>query len=156
VRHRRRRHRVLPKRRTSTRRNEFRIPPDNHWGGAYEWVVERARLAQRSGVIKGILFHQGESDSGQSAWVGKVRGMVTDLRTDLGLGNVPFLAGELLYSGCCSGHNTIVNQLPGQIMNAHVIPANGLGASDQYHFDLAAQRTFGQRYGTKMIEVGNL
>jgi hypothetical protein len=141
---------------TSTRRGEFRIPPDNHWGGAYEWVIERARLAQRTGVIKGILFHQGESDSGQSAWVGKVRGMVTDLRTDLGIGNVPFLAGELLYSGCCSGHNTIVNQLPGQITNGFVISANGLAAVDQYHFDLAGQRTFGARYGTKMIEVGGL
>jgi hypothetical protein len=141
---------------TSTRRGEFRIPPDNHWGGAYEWVLDRARLAQRSGVIKGILFHQGESDSGQSAWVGKVKGMVTDLRTDLGIGNVPFLAGELLYSGCCSGHNTIVNQLPGQITNAFVISASGLAAYDQYHFDLAGQRTFGGRYGAKMIEVGGL
>ena len=140
---------------TSTRRGEFRIPPDNHWGGAYEWVIERARLAQRSGVIKGILFHQGESDSGQSAWVGKVRGMVTDLRADLGIGNVPFLAGELLYS-CCSGHNTLVNQLPGQITNAHVISANGLAGADQFHFDLAGQRTFGARYGAKMIEVGGL
>jgi hypothetical protein len=141
---------------TSTRRNEFRIPPDNHWGGAYEWVIERARLAQRSGVIKGILFHQGESDNGQSAWVGKVRGMVTDLRTDLGLGNVPFLAGELLYSGCCSAHNPVVAQLPGQLTNAHVISASGLAGMDQYHFDLAGQRTLGARYGNKMIEVGNL
>jgi hypothetical protein len=140
----------------SARRNEFRIPPDNHWTGAYEWVITRARLAQQTGVIRGILFHQGESDNGNSQWVGKVRGIVTDLRADLGLGDVPFLAGELLYSGCCSGHNTLVNQLPGQITNAHVISATGLGAADQYHFDLAGQRTFGARYGTKMIEVGNL
>jgi hypothetical protein len=140
----------------SARRNEFRIPPDNHWSGAYEWVIERARLAQQTGVIRGILFHQGESDNGNSQWVGKVRGMVTDLRTDLGLGDVPFLAGELLYTGCCSGHNSLVGQLPGQITNAHVISASGLAGADQYHFDLAGQRTFGARYGTKMIEVGNL
>ena len=139
---------------TSTRRDEFRIPPDNHWGGAYEFVIERARLAQRSGVIKGILFHQGESDTGQLAWIGKVHAMVTDLRTDLGLGNVPFLAGELLHGGCCSGHNSIVNMLPSQIENAHVISASGLRPLDEAHFDLAGQRTLGQRYGEKMIEVG--
>jgi hypothetical protein len=140
----------------STRRNEFRIPPDNHWTGAYEFVIERARLAQRSGVIKGILFHQGESDNGQTAWVGKVAGMVNDLRTDLGLGNVPFLAGELLYSGCCAAHNPVIAMLPGQITNASVISAMGLSGMDEAHFDLAGQRSFGQRYGERMIQVGGL
>jgi hypothetical protein len=140
----------------SARRGEFRIPPDNHWAGAYEWVIDRARLAQRSGVIRGILFHQGESDNGSSAWVDKVKGMVTDLRTDLGLDNAPFLAGELLYTGCCSAHNPLVNQLPGQITNAFVISASGLAGQDEAHFDLDAQRTLGMRYGQKMIEVGGL
>jgi hypothetical protein len=137
----------------SARRGEFRIPPDNHWEGAYEWVLERARLAQQSGVIRGIIFHQGESDTGQTVWVDKVKGMVTDLRTDLGIGDVPFLAGELLYGGCCSSHNPIINQLPSQITNAFVISANGLVGADTAHFDLAGQRELGARYGTKMLEV---
>jgi hypothetical protein len=138
---------------TSARRAEFRIPPDNHWGGAYEWVVQRAQLAQRSGVIRGIIFHQGESDTGQAVWVDKVKGMVTDLRTDLGLGDVPFLAGELLYGGCCSSHNPFVNQLPSAISNAYAISASGLAGSDTAHFDLAGQRELGVRYGQKMIEA---
>ena len=138
---------------TSVRRSEFRIPPDNHWGGAYEWVIERAQLAQQSGVIRGILFHQGESDTGQAVWVDKVKGMVTDLRTDLALGDVPFLAGELLYSGCCASHNPLVNQLPNQITNAFVVSANGLAGADEAHFDLAGQRELGARYGQTMIDA---
>lgn len=137
----------------SARRGEFRIPPDNHWGGAYEWVIERARLAQESGVIRGIIFHQGESDTGQAAWVGKVKGMVEDLRADLGLGEVPFIAGELLQGGCCSSHNPIVNQLPGQISNAYVISADGLAGADEAHFDLLGLRELGARYGETMIEA---
>ncbi len=137
----------------SARRGEFRIPPDNHWGGAYEWVLERARLAQKSGVLRGILFHQGESDTGQAAWVGKVQGMVSDLRSDLGLGEVPFIAGELLYGGCCASHNPLINQLPAQIPNAFAISASGLAGSDTAHFDLAGQRELGARYATKMIEA---
>ncbi|WP_437512075.1 sialate O-acetylesterase [Sorangium sp. So ce1099] len=137
----------------SSRRGEFRIPPDNHWNGAYEWVIERARLGQEKGTIRGIIFHQGESDSGQQVWLDKVAGMVSDLRTDLELGEVPFIAGELLYSGCCSGHNTVVNQIPGRIPNSFVISASGLAAMDQYHFDLAGQRTLGKRYGDKMLEA---
>jgi len=138
---------------TSARRAEFRIPPDDHWGGAYEWVLERARLAQQSGVIRGIIFHQGESDTGQAVWVEKVKGMVTDLRADLGLGEVPFLAGEVLHGGCCDSHNLIVSQLPSQITNAFVISASGLVGADTAHFDLAGQREFGTRYGRTMLDA---
>jgi hypothetical protein len=137
----------------SERRDEFQIPPDNHWTGAYEWVMERATLAQQMGTIKGIIFHQGESDTGDPAWPGKVQGMVTNLRTDLGLGNVPFLAGELLYGGCCDYHNTLMPQLPTLIENAHVISASGLNGADAAHFDLAGQRELGARYGAKMVEL---
>jgi hypothetical protein len=137
----------------SARRAEFKIPPDDHFAGAYEWVIERAKLAQQTGVIRGIIFHQGESDTGQSAWVGKVKTMVTNLRTDLGLGDVPFVAGELLYGGCCASHNPIVNQLPAEITNAFVVSAEGLMGADEAHFDLAGQRELGVRYGNKMLEA---
>jgi hypothetical protein len=35
-----------------------------------------------------------------------------------------------------------------------VISAMGLNGVDEAHFDLAGQRTFGQRYGERMIQVG--
>lgn len=137
----------------SGRRSEFKIPPDNHWDGAYDWVLERARLAQKSGKIRGIIFHQGESDTGQAVWVDKVKEMVSDLRADLELGDVPFLAGELLYGGCCDSHNPIINMLPAQISNSFVISAEGLTGVDDAHFDLPSQRELGARYGNKMLEA---
>ncbi len=146
----------------SQRRGEWFLPPDNQRNSAYETVVERARLAQEVGVIRGILFHQGESDSGQATWLGKVEDMVADLRADLGLGNIPFLAGELLYPpGCCGGHNTLINQLPGMIPGAQVVSANGLGAfaGDGFgnlHFNVAGQREFGRRYAQVMLDALDL
>jgi hypothetical protein len=138
----------------STRRREFRIPPDNHWSGAYDWVIERARLAQRAGALRGIIFHQGESDTGNAQWIGKVKAMVGDLRRDLGLGEIPFVAGELLYSGCCGKwHNPLVLQLSPEISNARVVSANGLAGLDAAHFDLPGQRELGARYGAAMIEL---
>jgi hypothetical protein len=134
-------------------RTGYDLPPDNHWETGYEWIISRAREAQKTGVIRGILFHQGESDNGQSAWVGKVQGLVNDLTTDLSLGDIPFLAGELYHAGCCAGHNTLVQQLTTSLVNAHVISASGLNGVDQYHFDLAGQRQLGRRYGEKMREV---
>lgn len=138
----------------SKRRGEFRIPPDNHWSGAYEWALERARLAQESGSIAGIIFHQGESDTGNAPWVGKVKQLVTDLRADLSLGEAPFVAGELLHSGCCGKwHNALVQQLPQSITNSRVVSAEGLAGMDSAHFDLSGQRELGARYGAAMLEL---
>jgi len=128
-------------------------------GSRYQWIIDRARLAQQAGgVIQGILFHQGESNCGDPAWPGKVNTLVQDLRSDLGLGDVPFLAGELPYNGNCANHNTLVGQLPSVVSNAHVVSATGLSTDPadvewNLHFDRASQVTLGTRYGEKMIEV---
>lgn len=128
-------------------------------GSKYNWIIERARIAQQSGgVIKGIIFHQGESNSGDPSWPNKVKTLVEDLRTDLNLGEVPFIAGELLYSGGCAGHNTLVNQLPSIISNCYVVSANGLvvDPSDtawRLHFSRDSQVILGKRYAEKMIEA---
>ncbi|HEX2671258.1 MAG TPA: sialate O-acetylesterase, partial [Polyangiaceae bacterium] len=54
-------------------------------GSKYDWIVQRAKLAQQEGgVIDGMLFHQGESNSGDGTWPGKVANLVSDLRADLG------------------------------------------------------------------------
>jgi hypothetical protein len=133
----------------SSRRGEFVIPPDNSRSSAYDMLLDKARAAQQRGTIRGMLFHQGESDAGNPGqWVGKVAGIVADLKSDLGLGDdVPFVAGELPFTGCCGGHNQFVRQLPNQIPNAHVVSAEGLGIlGDGLHFTVQSQRELGRRY----------
>ena len=131
-------------------------------GAKYSWIINRAKLAQQmGGVIEGILFHQGESNSGDSTWPGKVKTLVTDLKADLGLADIPFLAGELAYDGPCAPHNTQVAKLPGLITNGFVISASGLAldpADTTYHlhFGHDAQVTFGKRYEAKMAEALHL
>jgi hypothetical protein len=137
-------------------RTGYDLPPDNHWETGYEWIISRALEAQKTGVIVGILFHQGESNNGQPDWVGKVQGFVGDLRTDLALGEVPFLAGETYYEGAGADHNALIQELPNEITNAFVISASGLTGTDQWHFDVASQRQLGMRYGEKMQEVLSL
>ena len=128
-------------------------------GTKYNWILNRAKLAQqKGGIIDGIIFHQGESNSGDSTWTGKVKTLVDDLRKDLNLGNVPFIAGELLYSGPCAGHNTLVNKLPSLITNCSVVSADGLvvdPSDTQYrlHFSHDSSVTLGKRYAEKMIQA---
>jgi len=129
----------------------------------YNNLLTRARLAQQRGEIRGMIFHQGESDAGgnTSTWPMRVKTVVDRLRSDLNVPNAPFVAGELLPSGCCGNFNTVINQLPNVITKAAVAKADqNFGAvpksQDMYgnlHFDLAAQRIFGARYGQAMLTL---
>lgn len=128
---------------------------NSYGGNPYARLVEIGNLAQKEGVIKGILFHQGESNTNNTEWKNKVANVVSNLKADLKLGDVPFLAGELLASkeACCGSHNVEVNMLPSVITNAHVISSAGLLGTDAAHFDSASYREFGKRYAQKMIEL---
>ncbi len=127
-------------------------------GSKYDWIVRRAQAAlQAGGVIEGILFHLGESDTINSDWLGSVRRLVIDLRTELGIPNAPFLAGELAYQGASSSSNMLVNLLPGTISDSFVVSADGLAVDpvdmEAAHFGHDAQVELGRRYAAKMIEA---
>lgn len=128
---------------------------NDYGGNPYARLVEVAKIAQQEGVIKGILFHQGETNANSPEWKYKVADVVSNLKVDLQLGDVPFLAGELLAAqgACCSSHNVEVNKLPEVIPNAHVISSSGLVGTDAAHFTSASYRIFGQRYAEKMLEL---
>jgi hypothetical protein len=126
----------------------------------YTWFISRAKSAvQLGGVIEGFLFHQGESDCGQSTWPATVAQFVTDLRTDLGLSNnPPFLAGELPYSSACTNHNPLVAKLAGLVTNGYVVSAQGLNldpADTAYHMHFGHDDTveLGKRFEAKMVEA---
>jgi hypothetical protein len=122
----------------------------------YAWLLDLAKKAQQVGVIKGIIFHQGETNTSDPNWKYTVQQIVADLKSDLGLGDIPFLAGELLYAqynSCCSAHNIEINKLPALIPNAHVISAAGLPGGDVAHFTSASYRTLGERYAQKMLKL---
>ncbi|TXK48144.1 sialate O-acetylesterase [Pontibacter qinzhouensis] len=123
----------------------------------YGRLVEMARLAQKDGVIKGILLHQGESNTGDAEWPAKVKGVYDNLLKDLHLkpGSVPLLAGEVVgkkENGACASMNTIIAKLPQVIPNAHVISSEGCTAlPDRLHFTAEGYRMLGKRYGAKML-----
>jgi len=122
----------------------------------YTWLLDLAGKARQAGVIKGIIFHQGETNTADPNWKFTVQQIIADLKSDLGLGDIPFLAGELLYANynsCCSAHNVEINKLPGLIPNAHVISAYGLPGMDVAHFSTASYRTLGERYARKMLKL---
>ena len=131
----------------------------NEYGGnPYGRLIEMAKKDQEDGVIKGIIFHQGETDAGDGQWPSKVKKVYDNISKDLGLGNdVPFLAGEVLRSGSSKGANNNIAKLPQQSKNFYVVSSEGfnqaLGDGQNVHFTSQEYRDFGKRYAEKMIEV---
>lgn len=126
------------------------------FSGGYAWLLDLARQAQKAGVIKGIILHQGETNTNDPKWKFKVQEIVADLKADLNLGDVPFIAGELLYEqagGCCGSHNAEIAQLPKLIPNTYVASADGLKGADVAHFTSASYREFGRRYAEIMLPL---
>ena len=129
-------------------------------GNPYQYLVDAAKLAQKDGVIKGILLHQGESNTGDKKWPDKVKGVYNNLLADLNLKaeNVPLLAGEVVNAdqhGQCASMNPIIDELPQTIPTAHVISSAGCTAipPDHLHFNPAGYREFGTRYGDEMLSL---
>ena len=126
-------------------------------GNPYARLIELAKLAQKDGVIKGILLHQGESNNGEEAWPKKVKAVYDNMLKDLKLkpNSIPLLAGEVVHAdqgGVCAAHNAIIGQLPAVIPAAHVISSQGCPvAFDNLHFSAAGYRKLGERYAQTML-----
>lgn len=126
-------------------------------GDPYARLIELCKKAQQDGVIKGILLHQGESNSGEEEWPNKVKKVYEEILADLGLeaANVPLISGEVVPAdqrGVCAGHNEVMAKLPGVIPTSMVVPAYGCAAGfDHLHFNAKGQREFGRRYAGRML-----
>jgi hypothetical protein len=123
----------------------------------YRHLMDLAKEAQTEGVIKGILLHQGETNTGQEEWLQYVKKIYGDMLNELSLNaeKVPLLAGEVVSveGSCCASMNNIINLLPGTIPTAHVISSQGCNAQDNAHFDAEGYRILGKRYGAKMLSL---
>lgn len=131
----------------------------------YKQAVERTQVALKDGTLKGILWHQGEGDSGSEktaqTYAERLAQMIRDLRTELNAGEVPFVAGELgqfLKRESKEGKpsywplvNEQINSLPKLVPHTAVASSKDLKhKGDGVHFDSPSLREFGKRYATAM------
>lgn len=132
--------------------------------GGYEWMVKRAKIAQETGVIKGILLHQGEANAGDGdSWVTKVKSIYDDLKADLGLDDIPFIAGELIQDPVADQNakrlNPFVNKIAQQLPLGGVASSKDLtmrsGDTWRLHFSCDGIRELGRRYAKAFLELAD-
>lgn len=120
----------------------------------WEFAVERIHAAMHRGVIKGILWHQGESDNDSAhaaIYLDKLTTLINRLRTEFQQPNLPFVAGEIGHFNKKVMINEVINQLPQYVTHTAVVSAAGLtDKGDHLHFDAAGARGLGKRYATAM------
>ena len=119
----------------------------------YERLVTLAKKAQKDGVIKGILMHQGETNTGDPQWAAMVKQVYDNLCSDLNLKpeEVNLYAGNIVQAGgqgVCIGCKKQIDELPLTLHTAQVISSDDCtNGPDRLHFDAAGYRELGCRYG---------
>jgi hypothetical protein len=124
---------------------------------------EKVSLVKKAGTIKGILWHQGESDAESSLIPGYEQRLVQlfrKLREYTGNPDLPIFIGELgSYSSTQADWDLInraIHHYKTTDKNAFVIQTGDLNCKDdQVHFDSEAQRQMGERFARKVLEVIN-
>jgi hypothetical protein len=129
----------------------------------YDDALRRARIALESGTLKGILWHQGESD-GQpekaEVYQDKLHALIARFRRELSAPEVPFLAGQMgqFSEQPWSDAKKLVDKahqdLPERAPNTAFVNSDGLAhKGDQVHFDAKSYRELGKRYAKAYLAM---
>ena len=125
----------------------------------YQRIVDLGKKAKEVGVIKGFIFHQGETDGSGTEWQNAVYKTYQDFITALELdeNEVAFVAGEMLQEGnnCCSSKNGGIAQLKSKFKKFGLASSKGLqgNGKDPYHFGRAGVIELGKRYCSEMLKL---
>lgn len=144
--------------------------PIEHWvPGAfdpptktYPWDDAEKKIiyAMKAGIIKGVIWHQGESDSRPQLAAGYLKNLkvlIERVRQLTGNPNLPFIAGEL---GRFYKENITINselqKLPALVPFTGLVSSAGLvHKGDTLHFDSKSAEKLGKRYARKMRQVAS-
>lgn len=129
----------------------------------YGDMLARVTKAAQHGTLKGILWHQGESDSAMGSkgtYQEALVDLVNRLRKDLDAPHVPFVVGQL---GRFDGNpwndgrkrvDLAHKRLSGMVYNTGFVYSDDLtDKGDRAHFDASSARTLGRRFALKMLEL---
>lgn len=129
---------------------------DQTQSNPYDDALARTRKAMKSGDLKGILWHQGESDSSLEAsqvYEEKLHRLIARMRADFDAPNIPFIAGQLgQFEGRPRDENrqrvdAVLQSLPEKVAQTAFVKSDGLEhGGDGIHFGAASAREFGHRY----------
>jgi len=124
------------------------------WDDAEKRIIE----AMKYGTIRGVIWHQGESDSGASKatlYLPKLEALIKRVRTLVGNNDLPFVVGQLgRYNPTYDNINQQTAKLPALVNKTAIASSEGLlDKGDNTHFDRASAIVLGKHFAEKMLEL---
>jgi predicted TIM-barrel fold metal-dependent hydrolase len=124
------------------------------WGpksNFYREARRRAKQAAKTGVLKGVLWHQGESDvKAPEGYQDKLVDLIASLRGFLQMSELPFIVGQINNAPVI---NDQLAKLPERVHASGCVSSEGLKATDRWHFDAPSVKLLGERYAQEMLTV---
>lgn len=126
--------------------------------------TDKVKWARDYGTIKGIIWHQGESDATTEKtpqYQAKLKKLFTFFRKETGNDTLPVIMGELgIFSENIKNTNEyliingIMSDIASEDPNIELVSSCGLKAnSDNIHFDGESQRVMGKRYANAFFAL---
>ena len=123
--------------------------------------LAKVEIAKQNGIIKGILWHQGESDANEKDipfHKGRLGLLFSKFRAAIGNNELPVLLGEL---GSFSENpvnfnliNKAIHDYAAEDKNSAVISTKDLkDKGDHLHFNSKGQRTMGKRFAKAYLDM---
>lgn len=133
-------------------------------GDVYGRTLKRIRRAMKDGTLKGFLWQHGETDAASytaaTTYGDRLQRMISDMREELGQGDVPFVAGKLSrllpYDRFPATDmvNSGIESLPKRVNAFGIVSTDGLNMmTDGIHFDGQSSRVLGKRFAGTMRDV---
>ena len=124
----------------------------------YSEAIRRTKDALKGKKLKGILWHQGESNSARpETYLKQLTELIQALREDFNQPELPFVAGQVFYHPTDKPNTLKINQeiskLPSVVKVTAVVSSNGLSTYDKTHFDEKSILDLGFRYAEKMMAL---
>ncbi|MEO6455140.1 MAG: sialate O-acetylesterase [Ginsengibacter sp.] len=129
----------------------------------YTNLVRKVKAAAEYGIIKGLLWHQGEANAGADNYKNykeKLETFFTKIRTDFSAPELPVYAGELSSflnrktNPFADSVNNDLHDLSVTVKNMYVIKTGDLTSkSDTVHFDSRSQRKMGKRFAKTVYKT---
>jgi len=119
----------------------------------YDDAIVRIKQAMQRGVIKGVIWHQGESDQNNVGnYLPKLEKLIRDIRSLVQNPNLPFVVGELgQYNDAYRAMNVEIRKVKTQVPITAIVSTKGLrDIGDHTHFDSASATKLGKRYAKAM------
>jgi hypothetical protein len=131
----------------------------------YDDALTRCRAAMKRGVLKGILWHQGESDSNAKdgpLYQQRLTELIARLRREMKNPDLPFVAGMPAEAFVArKPESKLVMEATKAVAkaekNVYWVTASGLSCkADRVHFNTDSARKLGRRYAEAVMKRKNV